>query len=58
MHLRTTNPIERVFAAVRPRAEKPNGMRTPEACSTMVFKLLELAAKWWKPLHGFTFRAT
>jgi putative transposase len=52
MHLRTTNPIESTFATVRLRHDKTrnNGSRT--ACLTMVFKLLENAAKTWRKLNG------
>ena len=52
VHLRTTNPIESTFATVRLRHDKTrnNGSRT--ACLTMVFKLLENAAKTWRKLNG------
>ena len=51
-HLRTINPIESTFATVRLRHDKTrnNGSRT--ACLTMVFKLLENAAKTWRKLNG------
>ena len=52
MHLRTTNPIESVFATVRLRTEKTKGSGTREACLTMVFKLMESAAKRWRSLNG------
>jgi putative transposase len=52
MHLRTTNPIESVFATVRLRTEKTKGSGTREACLTMVFKLMESAAKRWRALNG------
>jgi putative transposase len=50
-HLRTTNPIESVFATVRLRTEKTKGSGTREACLTMVFKLMESAAKHWRVLN-------
>lgn len=50
-HLRTTNPIESVFATVRLRTEKTKGSGTREACLTMVFKLMESAAKRWRVLN-------
>ena len=52
VHLPTTNPIESTFATVRLRHDKTrhNGSRT--ACLTMVFKLLENAAKTWRKLNG------
>ena len=52
LHLRTTNPIESVFATVRLRTAKTKGSATREACLTMVFKLMESAAKRWRVLNG------
>jgi putative transposase len=52
MHLRTTNPIESTFATVRLRTEKTKGTGTRTACLTMVFKLMESAAKHWRALNG------
>jgi putative transposase len=51
MHLRTTNPIESVFATVRLRTEKTKGCGTGDACLTMVFKLMESASKRWRALN-------
>jgi putative transposase len=51
-HLRTTNPIESVFATVRLRTDKTKGTGTRMACLTMVFKLMESAAKNWRLLNG------
>jgi putative transposase len=52
MHIRTTNPIESVFATVRLRTVKTKGTGTRTACETMVFKLLESAARTWRCLNG------
>jgi transposase-like protein len=52
MHIRTTNPIESVFATVRLRTVKTKGSGTRIACETMVFKLLESAARHWRCLNG------
>ena len=52
MHIRTTNPIESVFATVRLRTVKTKGAGTRAACETMVFKLLESAARTWRGLNG------
>lgn len=52
VHLRTTNPIESTFATVRLRTVKTKGTGTRLACLTMVFKLLESAAKHWRTLNG------
>ena len=57
LHLRTTNPIESVFATVRLRTAKTKGSGTRDACLTMVFKLMESAAKRWRVLNGSTLLA-
>ena len=55
IHLRTTNPIESVFATVRLRHRKTKGNGTRKACLTMVYKLMESAAKRWRLLNGSNF---
>src|SRR5689334_4254763 len=52
IHLRTTNPIESTFATVRLRTTKTKGSGSRSACLTMVFKLMEAAAKGWRLLNG------
>jgi len=52
IHLRTTNPIESTFATVRLRTSKTKGSGSRMACLTMVFKLMESAAKKWRLLNG------
>jgi len=52
MHIRTTNPIESTFATVRLRHRKTKGSGSRVACLTMVFKLMESAAKTWRALNG------
>jgi len=52
VHLRTTNPIESTFATVRLRTVKTKGSGSRVACLTMVFKLMEGAAKTWRLLNG------
>jgi transposase-like protein len=52
MHIRTTNPIESTFATVRLRTDKTKGCGSRLACLTMVFKLVESAAKHWRALNG------
>jgi len=52
VHLRTTNPIESTFATVRLRTAKTKGSGSRLACLTMVFKLMEGAAKSWRLLNG------
>jgi putative transposase len=52
VHLRTTNPIESTFATVRLRHRRTKGNATRVACLTMVFKLVESAARKWRTLNG------
>lgn len=52
LHLRTTNPIESVFATVRLRTAKTKGAGSRVACLSMVFKLVESAARHWRALNG------
>jgi putative transposase len=52
LHIRTTNPIESIFATVRLRTNKTKGCGTRSACETMVFKLMESASKGWRKLNG------
>ena len=53
-HLRTTNPIESVFATVRLRTAKTKGSGSRIACLTMVFQLVRSAQKRWRALNGST----
>ncbi len=53
-HIRTTNPIESVFATVRLRHRKTKGSGSRAACLAMVFKLMESASKKWRALNGST----
>jgi len=52
IHLRTTNPIESTFATVRLRHRRTKGNGSRQACLTMVYKLMESAAKHWRLLNG------
>ena len=54
IHVRTTNPIESVFATVRLRHRKTKGSGSRVACLTMVFKLMESASRKWRALNGST----
>src|SRR6266536_3133557 len=51
-HLRTTNPIESVFATVRHRTVRTKGSLSPTTAKLMVFKLLCAASKTWGRLKG------
>ena len=51
-HLRTSNPIESVFATVRHRTVRTKGALSPITAKLMVFKLVMAAAKTWRRLKG------
>lgn len=51
-HLRTSNPIESVFATVRHRTVRTKGALSQKTAKLMVFKLVQAAAKTWHRLKG------
>ncbi len=51
-HIRTTNPIESVFATVRHRTVRTKGALSQTTAKLMVFKLIMTAAKTWRKLKG------
>jgi putative transposase len=51
-HLRTSNPIESVFATVRHRTVRTKGALSQDTAQLMVFKLVMAAAKTWRRLKG------
>ena len=51
-HLRTSNPIESVFATVRHRTVRAKGALSQDTARLMVFKLVMAAAKTWRRLKG------
>lgn len=51
-HLRTTNPIESVFATVRHRTVRTKGSLSSGTAKLMVFKLIMAASKTWRRLNG------
>ena len=51
-HLRTTNPVENVFATVRHRTVRTKGGLSPTTARLMVFKLVMAASKTWRRLKG------
>ena len=51
-HLRTTNPIESVFAPVRARTDITKGPGSRQAGLAMIFKLMEAAEGRWRKLTG------
>ena len=51
-HLRTSNPIESVFATVRHRTVRTRGALSPKTARLMVFKLVMAASRTWRRLKG------
>ena len=51
-HLRTSNPIESIFATVRHRTVRTKGSLSSNTARLMVFKLIMAAAKSWHRLKG------
>jgi putative transposase len=51
-HLRTSNPVESVFATVRHRTVRAKGALSQDTARLMVFKLVMGAAKTWRRLKG------
>ena len=51
-HLRTSNPIESVFATVRHSTVRMKGALSQDTARLMVFKLVMAASKTWRRLKG------
>jgi putative transposase len=51
-HLRTTTPIESVFATVRHRTVRMKGALSQDTARLMVFMLVMAASKTWRRRHG------
>jgi putative transposase len=51
-HLRTSNPIESVFATVRHRTVRTKAALSQDTARLMVFKLVMTAARTWRRLKG------
>jgi putative transposase len=51
-HLRTSNPIESVFATLRHRTVRTKGALSQDTARLTVFKLVMAAAKTWRRLKG------
>ena len=51
-HLRTSNPIESVFATVKHRTVRTRGALSQDTARLMVFKLVMASAKTWHRLKG------
>jgi transposase-like protein len=52
MHLRTNNPCENMFSAVRLRTNKMRGMGSMATTFTMVFKLIQTACEHSRAING------
>ena len=52
-HIRTTNPIESVFATVRLRTNKTKNCGSRTTTLAMAFKLMQSAQKRWHRLRGY-----
>ncbi|MGH1370336.1 MAG: IS256 family transposase [Maritimibacter sp.] len=51
-HIRTTNPIESVFATIRNRTRKTKGCLNRKTALAMVFRLMMSAKKKWRKISG------
>src|SRR5579872_704849 len=51
-HLRTSNPIESVFATVRHRTVRMKGALSQDTARLMVFKLVKAPSRTWRRLQG------
>jgi putative transposase len=51
-HLRTSNPIESVFATVRHRTVRTKGALSQKTVKIMVFTRIRAASKTWRKLKG------
>ena len=51
-HLRTSNPVESVFATVRPRTVRTKGAMSQRTVKLMVFTLIRAASQKWRRLNG------
>lgn len=52
LHLRTSNPVESIFAGVRLRTDATKRMRKRSAALYLVFKVIERLSGSWRALNG------
>ena len=52
-HIRTTNPIESVFASVRLRTMKSESCVSRKTTLAMTYKLMTTAESKWRRLRGY-----
>jgi len=51
-HLRTSNPVESLFATVRHRTVQSKGALSQKSAKLMVFTLVRAASKKWRKFNG------
>jgi len=51
--LRTTNPIESIFASVRIRTDAAKRLRTGTSATYLVFKLIQRLSGSWRKINGY-----
>jgi putative transposase len=54
VHIRTTNPIESIFAPIRSRTDAMKRLRTAEFAAAVTFALVQRLSKKWRRLRGST----
>ena len=52
VHLRTTNPLESVFSAVRLRTDAARRMKRRDSALYLVYKVVRRLGDRWRPLYG------
>ncbi len=57
-NLRTTNPIESIFASMRLRTDAAKRLRTIKTATAMLFALIERLSKRWRRIDGYDKLAT
>jgi putative transposase len=55
-HLRTSNPVESIFATVRHRTVRSKGCLSNKTALAKIFKLAQAAEKYWRRLEPFLAR--
>jgi putative transposase len=53
IHLRTTNPIESIFAPIRSRTDAMKRLRTAELATAVTYALIRKLSKTWRRLRGY-----
>ena len=51
-HLRTTNPLDSVFSAVRLRTDSTRRMKRRDSALYLVYKVVRRLGDRWRPLYG------